>query len=195
MRKLQIGQYGLTFVEALMAVAISAVIGGLLVALLVNSAGIFYKESSKLQGGLNINESLSKVRESLKEANSVATSYIDGSITYTSSQTQLVLKVPSQDSSGNIIQNTYDHYIYLKDQNYLRFKIFPDVASVIKMQDQILTTTLDSIKFQYFNLANPPQEVVPSTALKVRVSLTLKKRVGLSYETNSATSEGVLRND
>ncbi len=195
MRKLQIDQYGLTFVEALVALAISAVIGGLLVALIVNSAGLFYKESSKLQGGLDINDSLSKVRESIKEANSVATSYVDGLTTYTSSQTQLVLKLPSQDSSGNIIQNTYDHYVYFKDQNYLRFKIFPDAASVIKMQDQILTNTLDSIKFQYFDLAIPPQEVVPSTASKVRVSLTLKKRVGLSFETNIATSEVLLRND
>lgn len=193
--KFEINSNGLTFVEALMALGISVVIGGLLVAILVNSAGLFYKESSKLQGGLNINESLSKIREGIKEANSVATSYVDGSTTYTSSQTQLVLKVPSQDSSGNIIQNTYDHHIYLKDENYLRFKIFPDATSVVKMQDQILTTTLDSIKFQYFDLANPPQEAVPSTASKVRVNLTLKKRVGLNFETNTATSEAFLRND
>ena len=193
--KFEMGESGLTFVEALMALGISAVIGGLLVALLVNSAGIFYKESTKLQGGLNINESLSKVRESIKEAYSVATSYIDGLTTYTSSQTQLVLKVPSQDSSGNIIQNTYDHYVYFKDQNYLRFKIFPDATSVVKMQDQILTNTLDSINFQYFDLANTPQEVVPSTALKVRVSISLRKRVGLNFETNTATSEALLRND
>lgn len=178
-----------------MALGISAIIGGLLVTIMVNSAGLFYKQSSKLQGGLNINESLSKIRESIKQAKSVETSYTSGTTTYTSSATQLVLKIPSENTSGNIISDTFDYFIFIKDQNFLRFKIFPDPASVRKVLDEILTNTLDNLNFQYFDLNTPPQEVVPSTASKVKVSLTLRKKVGLNFETNTSTSEAVLRND
>jgi len=186
---------GFTFIELIITMAISSVVGLLLLVIIVNSAGVFYKESSKLSEGLNINDAQNQIRESIKQTNSIAVSYTFAGVTYTSGLTQLVLKVPAIDSSNNLIANTYDYFIFYSDTNKLRFRTFPDAASARKSQDQIFSTNVDQLKFEYLNLLNPPQEVVPSAALKVRTTLILRQKSGANYETTAATSEANLRND
>lgn len=186
---------GLTLVEVLITMGISVAVGALLVVIIVNTAGISYKESSKLSEGLNINDALFQVRTNIKNSLGVAASYIDGSTTYTSGPTQLVLKISSIDSSNNFIANTLDYFVFFLDGNKLRFKTFPNALSSRKAQDQIFSTLVDSLKFQYLNSANPPVEVTPSSAAKVKVGLTLKQKTGANFETTTATSEANLRND
>lgn len=161
---------------------------------IVNSTGLYYKQSSKVGQGTSTNDALVKVRSSIKEASSIVASYTQDSTTYTSGDTQLVLKIPSLDSFGNLISDAFDYFVYFLDQNKLRFKTFPDVAvSSRKPQDQILSTTVDSLKFQFFDSSN--NEVTPSQAVKVRINLTLKQKAGAEYERIEATSEASLRND
>ncbi|MDO8576943.1 MAG: type II secretion system protein [Candidatus Daviesbacteria bacterium] len=186
---------GLTLIEVLVAMGIATAVGALLVVIMVNSAGLFSKQSSKVQAGLNINDALSQIRSSIKQANAVASEYISGQTTYTTGGNQLVLKVSSVDSSGNIINNTVDYFVFFQDQSYLRFKTFPDPSSSRKESDRIFSTAVDSLNFQYFNSANPPVEVTPVSATKVRISLTLKQKIGLNFEVSTATSEANLRND
>lgn len=186
---------GLTLVEVLIAVGIATIVSALLVVIMVNSAGLFYQESSKLTAGLNINDALSKIRSSIKESSAVVSSYTSGLTSYTTGATQIVLKIPSVDSLGNIISDTFDYSIFFLDQTKLRFKLFPDAQSSRKPQDQIFSTSVDSLSFKYFDSQNPPSEVTPTSAFKVRISLTLKQKNGGSLETNTATSEAGLRND
>lgn len=184
---------GLTLVEVLIAMGIATIVGGLLLVIMVNSAGLFYKQSSKVEQGLGINDALGKIRESVKQASSVASSYTSGSTTYTSGASQLVLKVPAIDSAGNIISDTFDHYVFYKDEAKLRFKIFPDLTSIRKSADQIFSTNADSLLFQYYDSLS--SEVTPSSAVKVKITLSLRQKAGADYETNIATSEANLRND
>ncbi len=169
---------GLTLIEVLVAMGIATIAGVLLVVIIVNSAGLFSNQSLKVQEGLNINDSLAAMRGSIKQANAVASQ---------SGASQLVLQVSSIDSSNNIIANTYDYYVYYLDQNYLHFKVFPDVLSSRKTTDRIFSNSVDSFKLQYFNSANPPVEVPPISATRVRMSVTLKQSI--------ATSEANLGND
>lgn len=185
---------GLTLLEVLIGLGITVVAGVLLQVIIINSAGLFSGQSSKVQAGLNINDTLSKVRGSIKQASAVADHFTYGPTTYTTGASQLVLQVASIDSSNNIIANTYDFFVFLSDQNFLRLKIFPDPLSFRKGADQIFSNVVDSLKFQYLNSAQPPVEVIPTSATKVRITLTLKQRIGVSLETNIATSEANLRN-
>ncbi len=186
---------GLTLVEILIAMGVAVVVGILLLSVMINSAGLFYRESSKLQEGLNINDALSKVRQSTKQSSGVIASYTYGGTTYTSSATQVVLKIPALDNLGNIISNTNDYIVFFQDQNKLRYKLFPDAQSSRKSQDQIFSTSVDSLTFKYLNSQNPPNEVTPVSATKVRIILSLKQKNGQTIETNTATSEAALRND
>ncbi len=186
---------GLTLIEVLVAMGIATLAGALLVVIMVNSAGMFSKQSSKVQEGLNINDALSQIRGSVKQASAVALSYTSGLTTYTTGPNQLVLKVVSIDASGNIIDHTYDYFVFFLNQNILYFKVFPDALSFRKPVDRIFSTSADNLSFQYFDSANPPVEVTPASATKVRISLTLKQKIGLNFETSTATSEANLRND
>ncbi len=176
---------GLTLVELLISTSIAVVVGGLLLTILANSSGLFYKESSKVSIGLNTNDALAKVRSSIKESSGVED---------TSGSNTLVLKVPSLDKSNNIIANAFDYFIFFRDENKLRFKIFPNEASFRKIQDQIFSTDVNRLTFNYLNSSNPPAEVAPKDATKVRISLTLKQKSGTDYETSTAVSEANLRN-
>ncbi len=176
---------GITLVEVIISTSIAVVVGGLLLTILANSSGLFYKESSKVSIGLNTNDALAKVRSSIKESSGV----VD-----TSGSNKLVLKVPSLDQSSNIIADTFDVFVFSQDENKLRFKIFPNEASSRKIQDQIFSTDVDQLIFSYLNSGNPPTEVAPVNATKVRISLTLKQKSGEGYETNTANSEANLRN-
>lgn len=188
-------QQGLTLIEVLIAMMIATAVGILLLVIIVNSAGIFYKQSSKLQEGLNINDTLDKVRESVKQSNAVVASFTAGGTTYTSSGTQIVLKIPSINSLGNIIDQTFDYIVFFQDQTKLRYKLFPDTQSSRKSQNQILSTSADSLTFKYLDSQNPPNEVAPTSATKVRTELSLKQKNGFNLEKQTATSEANLRND
>lgn len=186
---------GLTLVETLIAMGIASVVGALLLVIIVNSSGLFYKESSTVEQGLGINDALGKLRDSIKQSSGIASSFTSGSTTYTSGPSQIVVKVASVDSSGNLISDTFDHFIFFQDQNQMRFKLFPDPLSSRQSQDQIFSTNVDNLLIQYFDAQNPSQETTPSVAVKVRISLTLKQKSGAEYVINIATSEANLRND
>lgn len=186
---------GLTLIEVLVAMGIAAIAGVLLLVIIVNSTGVFYKQSSKVQEGLNINDALAVALGTVKQASAVAVSYTDGSTVYTSGASQLVLKVSSIDPSGSMIPDKYDFFVFYADQKTLHLKVFPDSLSSRTSADRIFSTSVDDLSIQYFGTANPPVEVTPASAKKIRINLKLKQKAGAGFETNSATAEASLRND
>ena len=169
---------GFTLIEVLVAMGIATVAGVLLLVIIVNSAGLFTDQSSKVSAGLGVNDAFSRIKASIKQASAISDQ---------SGSNQLVLKVSSLDSAGNIIKNTYDDFIFMADQKNLRFKIIPNPSSFRRNEDSILAGNVDSINFQYFNSVSPPAQVLPASASKVRITLSVK--------TNTDTAEVNLRND
>lgn len=170
---------GLTLIEVLVAMGIATVAGVLLLVIIVNSAGLFTDQSSKVSAGLSINDAFSQIKASIKQASAISDQ---------SGPNQLVLRVLSIDSAGNIIENTYDDFIFMVDQKNLHFKIIPHPSLSSRQNgDSILAGNVDNLNFQYFDSANPPAEVIPASASKVRITLSVK--------TNTATAEANLRND
>lgn len=187
---------GLTLVEVLTTLAIATVVVTLLVVIMINTGGLFTKQSSKVEQGLSVNDALGKINLNVRQSSGVAPTYS----TYTSGTQLLVLKIPSIDSSGNVVTNTFDHFIFLLDSSIgsgqvLRFKVFPNSASSRGSVDQILSNNVDLINFEYFDSQNPPQSTQPNLAKKVRITLSLRQKTGAGYEQNIATSEANLRND
>lgn len=187
---------GVTLVEALITLAIAVVVGAMLLIIMVNSAGLFYQQEGKVEQGLSVNDALLNVKETVRGASNVVATYPEaGSPTYTSGNNQLVLKVAAEDLSGNQILGVSDYFVFFKDAGKLRFKTFPDTQSSRKAQDQIFTTKLDSLIFEYFDGQIPPQSVQPNLAVKIKITMVLKQKAGRGFETNVATAEANLRND
>lgn len=192
--RMNLSTKGFTLFETIIAISVSIVIGTILLLIFVNSTDIFYHQNTKLQQGVDLNNSLSKVRTTIREAVSVVSSYPTGfSPEYTSSDSELVLSLLSVDSSGNLISDTYDYAVFTREHDLLRFKIFPDVQSQRKVTDQVLSKNVDGIKFNYLGEAG--SEVAPPEAVKVMITLTLRQKSGLREEINVATSEANLRNN
>jgi type II secretory pathway pseudopilin PulG len=169
---------GLTLIEILVAMGIAVVAGVLILQIVVSSMGLSQNQSSQVEGGLNSNDALMEMRSIIKQASRIADSSDDD---------QLVLKVLSIDASGNIINDIYDDFEFFLDSSTLHFKIIPDAASNRKNTDRIFSTSVDNLRFKYYDSAIPPKEVSPVTATKVRVNLTIKQK------TNE--TEANLRND
>lgn len=167
---------GFTLPEVIIGMVVTVLVGGLLILIMVQSAGVFYRESSKVSQGLGLNDSLAKIESSIRKSQAVAA---------TSGPSELVLKFPSIDGSGNVIANTFDTEVFQKEGDKLKYKLFPDAASSRKSADMILTKSVDSLLFQYFDVLG--QEVLPASSVKVKVNLSLKQQ--------SATAEANLRND
>ncbi len=175
---------------------IAVLVGGLLFVIIVNSTGLFYKQSTKIETGVSINDALSAIRNSIKEAQSIEANYPGSQpFIYTTGLTQLVLKLASVDSSGNIIVDSFDYFVFYLDQTILRFKVFPNVLSQRKSRDQIFSTSVENLEFRYYNLANPPAEVPPVSAAKIKITLSLEQKSGQAIERSVATTEANLRND
>lgn len=186
---------GLTLIEVLLAMGITAVIGILLFVIMVNSASLFTRQSSNVEEGLNINDTLANIRSNIKQASAVVPNYVNGSFGYTTGVDKLVLKVASVDSSGNLINNVFDYFVFYLDQKIIHLRVFPDPLSSRVASDRIFSSSVENLKFQYFNSATPPAEVLPIDATKVRVTLVLRQKVGVGFESATATSEANLRND
>lgn len=186
---------GFTLPEVLTTVTVLVVVGGLLIGIMVNNTGLFYQQSSKVTQGVGANDALVRVRSEIKEAQAVAAGYPVSSPTFTSSSTQLVLRLTSIDSSGNIITATYDYAVFSVTEGRLTYQVFPNTAggSTRKSANEILAKSVSSVLFEYFDATGA--QTGPTNAVNVKITLTLRQKAGSGFETNIATSEANLRNN
>lgn len=186
---------GFTLVEIIISLTIISISGLLLTVILINSTNISLGQSLKVEQGLDMNKALSQIKTYIKQSAGIAQYYPNAqSPSYTTSSTQLVLNLPSIDSSNQVIQGSFDSFVFFQSNNLLKMKSFPDSQSSRKSADQILSNKVDSVKFTFLDNSNPPQEISPSTASKVRVTVILKQKNGLRFETSVATEESNIRN-
>lgn len=187
-------QLGLTLIEIVITTSIVVLVAGLIFMIMVNNTGVFYKQSAKVSQGLGSNDTLASIRSTIKEGQSIATGYPEGSSpAYTSSSTTLVIKLPSVDLSGGVITGIFDFAVFTIEQGRLKLKIFPNSSSTRKPVDQVLALNADKILFEYFDSSG--MIVAPTAAYKIKTTLVLKQKAAAGYETNIATSEATLRND
>lgn len=187
-------QKGFTLPELIIASTVAVVISGLLLVIMVNSTGLFYEQSSRVSQGVNVNDALSNIRQTLRSASSIASQYPEiGTPEYSSNQTSVVFKVSAIDPTGNIIPDTQDYIVYYVSDEKLYERILPNAQSSREDKTQVLSNKVETILFEYLGPADNP--VVADTAGKVKITLGLKELVGGVNQTHIATSEASLRND
>lgn len=189
---------GLSLIELLISVTIAIAVGGLLIGIMVNNTGVYYDQAAKIQQGLGSNDALLSIRANIKQAAGVAVAYPEsGAATYTSGASELVLKLPSIDSLGNVVENTYDYVIYYTAMqsaaSQLHFRIIPDGASSRKETNQILSSNVNNIVFDYFDSSN--QVVSPAGAAKIKATLYLNRIANGATTVEMNFSEASLRNN
>lgn len=187
---------GFSLFELLLAVAISVVIGGLMVRIFVQNTSFFNLQQSKVSGNIDLNNMTQIINSDLRSSVSVAIGYPVVSPTYTSSDTVLVLKIPSIDSSKNIITNLYDYIVIAKDSQkplILREIVYPDAGSSRASSNKVLTTGLSSVRFLYFDVNK--MQTSPDQSTTVNFTVNVKDGIGRDTQTASASGIVNLRNN
>lgn len=185
---------GFTLIEVLLTSAIAMVVAVILIGVLINNTGLFYQQSGVVKEGLSLNNTLQTISLQIKQSTAIASGYPDISPTFMSSANQLVLKLASLDASG-VIAGKYDYIIIYQDPalpKVLRMQTFADPASNRNSADEVLTTVLDSVIFSYFDRQG--LTVVPTSAVTVKVNLTVLEKSGQIGSKRASSISVTLRN-
>lgn len=142
-----------TLLETVIVIALSAAMMVALSALIYNfNEASAYEEASAASSG-SANNLMREIESLVAPADAVVQmhEFEPSGVTYTSSSNVLVLEIPSVDSSGNVIANTYDYAaFYVVGTNAYRILEANAMSSRISGTKQ-LSSTVSSLTFSYNN--------------------------------------------
>lgn len=187
---------GFTLVETLLASVVAVIVGIALSTLLVNHTGTFYKETGLVNDGVGLNDTLKAIDDQIRQASNVIAQYPEsGPPSFTTSNTQLVLKLPSYNGNG-VINNTFDYVIVTRDAtvlNVLKIITYGNASSLRKNSNKVITTFLDNLGFRYLDASGT--QVTPTNAKQVQTDITVKSSQGSVSSQRTASSKTILRNN
>ncbi len=188
---------GFTLVEVLVVVTVAGIAGFFLIQAFLQNTSFFYQQTGRVQEGLSLNNSSSFITEAIKSSTAVAKGYPSSEpYEYSSSASTLVLKIPSIDSSGDVISDQYDYLIFFKQPASPRLlvkKVIPISPSQRGGEEQVLLNNLSQLEFYYLDQNNNP--TAPEDAKKVNFAVRVSTPIGINFQESSASGEVNLRND
>lgn len=168
----------LTLIELLIAMAISIVVSGVILAILVSSWRADIAQTAYLDLQQKSRTAVDEISSTIKVSSGVVTSHTAGGTTYTTSSTELVLKTPAIDDSLNILTGT-DYYVFRRNPitaTILERIIVADPASsrTTIASPVTLNDVTGALTFTYHDSAGATitpgvGDVTTSTAVKVVV--------------------------
>lgn len=189
-------QEGFTLLELLVAATITIIMAGLLFGVFVQSNSTFYIQRNKVNQSTSLTDSLKTINDLIKISSAVVNQYVNGSTTYTSNLSTMVLQLPAIDGSGNNLLSDFDYAVISQDatnSKILRLQIFVSASSFRKAKNQILSTDLSKVNFFYYD--NNGSVVSPALSTRVNITLNTWDQSGLSTKPSSASSDINLRNN
>ena len=192
----RLGGAGFTLVESLIGMSLAGIIGVLLISTLAQNNSLFSNQNANINQGILLNQSSSQINDLIRSASSVALNNPFGSPQYTSSAEVLVLALPSINSTGDVIDNIYDYAVITKDiddPKILKEIIFPNTLSSRKSKNQILSTRLSNLAFQYYDDAN--NSVASNLATKINFVIFQSEKAGNSDVQSNVSGQVSLRNN
>lgn len=194
---MKLSAHGLSLLEILIGIAIAGICGAILVSIMFQTNGVFFQQTVGISQGLSLNNSSSQINDLISLSQSVAQNYpATLPSQYTTGLNTLVLALPSINSSGNVIDNTFDYAVISSDSTIpqvLRKQIFPNNLSSRKAENKVLSTSLSQIKFLYFN--DSGIQVPPSQATKINFTINLSEATGSKGKISSASGQVNLKNN
>jgi prepilin-type N-terminal cleavage/methylation domain-containing protein len=142
-------QRGLTLIETVVVVGISAVVLMALIQLYLTFNSMYGVQQAAMATGGSASASMNAFEAAILPANQVLSSHAFFGRTYTSSSTALVLELPSIDSSGAIVAGLKDYIVFFSSSSTLYRLTSPSANSARISGTTTLSTTLQSISFTY----------------------------------------------
>jgi hypothetical protein len=203
-KKENLTNLGLTLIEMIYVVAILTIIGGVLVSIFTLGQKSYFQLQNQNEIELNAKQIVANIVSSIKKSEEVVLTYIHDSITYTSSDQTLIIKVTSIDANGKIILGKSDYFIFTKDPLYTNDPsgkkaielVFPDPLSSRKLSQKTLSSSVETLSFIYkdgagntiVNITNYSQTNI------VEVKVVIKETVSGKSNLSSFSSSAKIRN-
>lgn len=186
---------GATLMELLIVIAISALIVLALLSLYSAGQRYFVTQSAKADTIEDSRHPLTWITRDIRGAVQVVSAYD----AYSTSANSLILKVPSIDESGDIIDvdNYFDYIVYRRNPetpDNLERIIDADDASARMDRTKILADNVDSFTLSFFDSDGADASATVSESATISISLTSRKDgLGRTYQ-ESFNTQIKLRN-
>ncbi|MFH1178532.1 MAG: type II secretion system protein [bacterium] len=141
-----------TLIETMVVVAIGAGMMAVLGVLIYNFNKTFVYQQALIESSGSASAIIREMESLAMPANAVLQTRTFSGSTYTSTSTSIVLEIPSIDSSGNVISNTYDYAVfYSVGANAYRL-LEANVLSKRYSGTKQLSSAVSSLTFSYNNV-------------------------------------------
>ena len=142
---------GLTFIETVIVVGIFSLMLIALVDLLIGYYQLYDTQSATIDVGGSAVRLVTELHTAALQSDQILASHACNGTTYTSGATTVVFEMPSVDSSGNIIANTYDYEcVYVSGTNVYAILV-PGSGSARPSVTRTLTSVLSQLSLTYDN--------------------------------------------
>jgi prepilin-type N-terminal cleavage/methylation domain-containing protein len=176
-------QRGLTLIELVVVVALTAIIGMVVVEMFLNQTRIFRVQHSELNVQNDTRMALDDIDAFVRSATRAMASY--GA--YIGGPTVAVLQIQSINASDQLIPGTFDQVVFYLDGNRLMREIIPDAASSREAFTRQVAANVASLNFVYNN-ADFAQ------VTEIETQLTLTDANNVQSRTFTSSSKSRLRN-
>lgn len=155
MSRKHVPSFGFTLLEAIVVIAISTVMLIVLVDLYRAYSRMYGYQKAAADTAGSATVIANELQEWVLQSKGILASGIFSGATYTTDSDTLVLSIPSVDSLGNTLTNTYDLVIFYTSGTNVYRILSPNAASSRVANTKTLTTTLASLSFTYNNASIP----------------------------------------
>ena len=145
-------QGGFTLIETVIVIALSASMMLMIGVLLFNFSTTSSYQTALTESSGSASALLREIESLTLPASEVLQTYTFSSSTRTSSSTALVLKIPSIDTAGNTITNTYDYAAFYVVGTKAYRLLEANVLSRRTSGTKQLSSTLNALTFTYNNI-------------------------------------------
>ena len=168
-------KHGFTLIETVIVIALSISVMTALTLLIYNFNKIsVYNETFAKSSG-SASAIMREIGSLIIPANAILQTHTFSNGTYISTSTSLVLEIPSIDSAGNTIANTYDYAAFYLVGTTMAYRILqPDALSARASSTKQLSTTMSSLTFTY---GDTDFTKVSTTTVDVQTQALVKQEV------------------
>lgn len=138
-----------TLVETVIVVALSAITLIVLGFLIYNFNKVSVYQQISAQSSSSASALMREIESLTLPADAVLQTHTFSSVTYASSPTALVLEIPSIDSFGNVVANTYDYAVFYATSTNAYRLLETNALSKRASGTKRLSSTISSLAFTY----------------------------------------------
>jgi type II secretory pathway pseudopilin PulG len=183
-------QRGMTLAETLSAIGIMTIVLLIVTQIFIINYDVAIKQTSRIDNDVGAVFAVRRISDAARGATAVVASRTINGTAYTTGTDTLILRIPSLDSSSNIIADTYDYIAFYRDAASPT-KVFTDTetgSGSARLGGKRLMTAYNQIMaFRYNN-------ATLSSADRVSVYLVNKQTVKGAQFTTQAWTSLFLRN-